>query len=221
MNNEVKGLLLTSYFLVYRSFFAFTGLALIVAGVIIYFGDHSMHSLAAMLIILLMAMPALEVIKYEDISGYNKYVLTLPISRRNIVQSHYIFYFFIVIIGAMLSYGLFYLYDYVSNVTIINIFSIVSSGTFIVLFAGAIVYPLLYIFGSEKSDAIVLGGGMAGLLATFGLQSLVGFVVRKLSLLDLNISESLYVSIVYILIGVAIYIVSFFISIIIYDKKQF
>lgn len=39
------------------------------------------------------AIPALEVIKYESKSGYEKYVLTLPVTRSNIVQSHYFFYF--------------------------------------------------------------------------------------------------------------------------------
>ncbi len=36
-----------------------------------------MHRFVAMLIILLIAMPALEIIKYEGKSGYDKYVLTL------------------------------------------------------------------------------------------------------------------------------------------------
>lgn len=58
-----------------------------------YFGDASMHRFVAMLIILLIAMPALEIIKYEGKSGYDKYVLTLPVTRNNIVQSHYLFYF--------------------------------------------------------------------------------------------------------------------------------
>ena len=52
-----------------------------------------MYRLIATFIILFAAIPALEVIKYESKSGYEKYVLTLPVTRNNIVQSHYLFYF--------------------------------------------------------------------------------------------------------------------------------
>lgn len=160
----MRGLLLTNYYLVYRSFFTYTGLAILVSAVIFYFGDASMHRFVAMLIILFVVMPALEVIKYESKSGYDRYVLTLPVSRTNIVQSHYVFYLLVVVIGAVLSYGVFFVYSLGSDEPIDSIFNIVSFGTFIVLFAGAIVYPLLYMVGPEKSDAIVIGGAMGGFL---------------------------------------------------------
>ncbi|ATP40320.1 hypothetical protein CSE16_09825 [Solibacillus sp. R5-41] len=217
----MTGLLLTNYYLVYRSIFAYTGLTILVSGILLYFGDSSIHGMAAMLIILLMTLPATEVIKLEARSGYDKYVLTLPVSRRNIVQSHYLFYFLIAFIGAILSYGIFYIYDLVSITSIDGIFSIVSFGTFVVLFAGAIVFPLLYIFGPEKSDAIVLGSGMGGLFATIGLQSVVGYLIEQLPLSNLNINPSLYVPIIYLILGAIIYIISYFIAAFIYHKKEF
>lgn len=169
----MTGLLLTNYYLVYRSFFAYAGIAVLVSGLMFYFGDASMHRFVAMLIILLTAMPALEIIKYESKSGYDKYVLTLPVTRNNIVQSHYLFYFFVAMVGALLSYGIFYIYDLISDTPMDNIFKIVSLGTFIVLFAGAIAYPLLYMIGPEKSDAIVIGGAIGGLFAAIGLQGAI------------------------------------------------
>lgn len=180
-----------------------------------------MHRFVAMLTILFVAMPALEVIKYEGKSGYDKYVLTLPVSRRDIVQSHYFFYFLVVVIGAFISCGIFYVYGLVSDTSFDGIFNIVSFGTFIVLFAGAIVYPLLYILGPEKSDVIVIGGAMGGLFATFGLQSLVGYLIKQLPLSNLNIDTSFYVPIIYIIFGAIIYIISFFIAVFIYHKKEF
>ena len=89
----MKGLLLTNYYLIHRSFLTYTALAIVISAVIFYFADPSFYRIIAMLIILLMAMPALEVIKLESKTGYDKYVLTLPISRKNVVQSHYIFTF--------------------------------------------------------------------------------------------------------------------------------
>src|SRR5699024_12733129 len=113
--------------------------------------------LVELLIIMIILVSSLEIKKMESRSGYVKYVLNLPVSRSNIVQIHYIFNFLVVIIIAILSYGMIYVYDLVSVTTIDGIFNSVSMGTFTVLVAGAIIYPILYIFGSEKSDAIVLG----------------------------------------------------------------
>jgi ABC-type transport system involved in multi-copper enzyme maturation permease subunit len=192
-----------------------------VSGLMFYFGDASMHRFVAMLIILLIAMPALEIIKYEGKSGYDKYVLTLPVTRNNIVQSHYLFYFFVAMIGALLSYGIFYIYGLISDTPMDDIFKIVSFGTFIVLFAGAIAYPLLYMIGPEKSDAIVIGGAIGGLFAAIGLQGVVGYLIEQSPLSNLSIDPSLSVPIIYIIFGVIMYILSFFISVFIYLRKEF
>lgn len=216
----MRGLLLTNYYLVYRTFFMFMGIAILGAGFVFYFGDASMYRLIATFIILFAAIPALEVIKYESKSGYEKYALTLPVNRSNIVQSHYFFYFLVVIIGTLLSYGVFYVYGLVSGTPIDDgIFKSVSLGTFIILNAGAIAYPLLYIFGAEKSDAITIGGACGGLVTYFGLQSVIGYLIEQFPISNLN--SSVYVSILYTIFGVILYIFSFFISVFIYRKKEF
>ncbi|MGE6618622.1 ABC-2 transporter permease [Bacillus mycoides] len=216
----MKGLLLTNYYLVYRTFFMFMGIAILGAGFVFYFGNASMYRLIATFIILFAAIPALEVIKYESKSGYEKYVLTLPVTRKNIVQSHYLFYFLVVIIGTLLSYGIFYVHGLVSDTPIDDgIFKSVSLGTFIILNAGAIAYPLLYVFGAEKSDAITIGGACGGLATYFGLQSVIGYLIEQFPISNLN--SSVYVSILYTIFGVIIYIFSYFISVFIYRKKEF
>ncbi|GAB1794961.1 hypothetical protein PMEGAS228_14790 [Priestia megaterium] len=168
-----------------------------------------------------MAMPALEVIKLESKTGYDKYVLTLPISRKNVVQSHYIFYFLIVVSGTILSYGVFSMYSLISQSAVEDIINIVSFGTFIVFFAGALAYPLLYVFGAEKSDGIVLGGGMGGLFVAIALQGVVGYLVEILAASSLPVASSLHVPILYTLFGMVMYIASYFIALPIYRKREF
>jgi hypothetical protein len=198
----------------------FMGVAILGAGLVFYFGDASMYNLIAVCTILFAAIPALEVVKHESKSGYDKYVLTLPVTRGNIVQSHYFFYFLVVIIGTLLSCGIFYVHGLISGTTIDDsIFKGVSLGIFIILNAGAISYPLLYVFGAEKSDAITIGSACGGLLAYFGLQGVIGYLIEQLPLS--NLSPALYISILYTIFGVIIYILSFFISILIYHKKEF
>jgi len=216
----VRGLLLTSYYLIYRTFLMFMAVAILGSGLIFYFGDASMYNLIAVCTILFAAIPALEVVKHESKSGYDKYVLTLPVTRGNIVQSHYFFYFLVVIIGTLLSCGIFYVYGLISGATIDDsIFKGISLGIFIILNAGAISYPLLYVFGAEKSDAITIGSACGGLLAYFGLQGVIGYLIEQLPLS--NLSPVIYISILYTIFGVIIYILSFLISILIYHKKEF
>lgn len=214
----MTGLMLTNYYLVYRSIFAYTGLAILLSGIILYFGDSSIHGMAAMFIILLMTLPATEVIKLEARSGYDNYVLTLPVTRVDIVKSHYLFYFSILIVGALLCCGIFFVYNSFSNTPVNSISNVISFGIFIVLFAGSIIYPLLYTFGPEKSDAIVIGSGVGGLFATIGLQNLIGYLINQFSI---TIESSMFVAILYLLFGVIFYIISFLISVYIYHKKEF
>ncbi|WP_026688906.1 ABC-2 transporter permease [Alteribacter aurantiacus] len=217
----MSALLLTNYYLVYRSFFAYAGLALLLSMLLFYFGNDSMLSMVALLVILLVSMPGLEVIKHEGKSGYDKYVLTLPVSRNQIVKSHYFFYFIVVVLGSGLSYGVFLVYNVVSSTPVDAIFTTVALGIFIVLFIGAVAYPLLYMLGAEKSDAILLGGAMGGLIVTFGLRNTVGYIAEQPLISNLNIDPTLTMAIAYTVLGVMIYILSFFIATFIYNRKEF
>lgn len=113
------------------------------------------------------------------------------------------------------------MYALISQSAVEDIINIVSFGTFIVLFAGALAYPLLYVSGAEKSDGIVLGGGMGGLFVAIALQGSVGYVVEILAVSSLSIASSLCVPILYTLFRMLMYIASYFIALSIYRKREF
>lgn len=211
----MRGLLLTNYYLVYRSFLMYMGLAILISGLILYFEYASMYRMAAMLPVLFAATPALEAIKHEKKSDYDKYVLTLPVTRSKIVLSHYVFYLLVTIIGILVSCGIFYVYGLVSYMSSNIILEFAPLMTCTVLIMGAATYPLLYTYGPEKSDAILLGSAIGGIAVTFGLPSLF----KPLS--NLNIDESLLDLIMYAGCGVVVYILSYFIATFIYHKKEF
>lgn len=213
----MKGLLLTSYYLVYRSSLWYTGLAILLSVIILTYAGASMHRLVAMLNILLMVMSALDVIKFEGKSGYDKYVLTLPVSRGHVVLSHYLFYFLVVIYGVLLSFGIFYIYSLVSGTEINNMFHAIFFGTFAVLITGGINFPLYYIFGPEKSESITLGSVGGAILITIVSQNIVGGLATSM---NANNPDQ-YVPIIYLLFGLLVFFISLFSSIYIYQKKEF
>src|SRR5690606_6036081 len=123
----------------------------------------------------------------------------------------------VAILGALLSFGFVFVYHLLSDSSVMGIFNIIAAGIFIVLFAGALIYPLLYIFGAEKSDAIVLSGGIVGLIIFFGLRSLMKDFVEQLSI---QFNPYIFLSIIFILLGFIIFILSYFVAVNIYHKKE-
>lgn len=216
----MKGLLLTNYYLVHRSVLPYIFIASLVAFVLLWFSSEKSLPIAIMIILLLTSLPSLEVIKKENSSGYDRYVLTLPVSKKNIVTSHYIFYFVNSSIGVIVSFFIFFVYDnFFVKEENLKFLDSASLGIFIVLFGGSLVFPLLYLLGPEKSDAIVIGGGMIGLLFVFIIQELIK-QFQKIFPLILKDTHFI-IPMIYIFLGIIIYLVSYYVSRIIYLKKEF
>jgi hypothetical protein len=87
------------------------------------------------------------------------------------------------------------------------------------MIAGSISYPLLYTFGSEKSDAITIGGAGGALLAMFGLESLASTLVEN-NIISFELTPS-SLMLIYLGAGIIVYGISFIISTWIYSKKEF
>ena len=68
-------------------------------------------------------------------------------------------------------------------------------------------------------DAIVIGSGLGGLFATIGSQSLIGYLITQFSITSINLS--VFISTIYLLLGIAFYSFSYFISAFIYQRKEF
>lgn len=218
--SKMKGLLLTNYYLVHRSVLSYIFIASLVAFVFLWFSSEKSLPIAIMIILLLTSLPSLEIIKKENSSGYDRYVLTLPVSKKNIVTSHYIFYFVNSSIGVIVSFFIFFVYDnFFVKEENLKFLDSASLGIFIVLFGGSLVFPLLYLLGPEKSDAIVIGGGMIGLLFVFIIQELIK-QFQKIFPLILKDTHFI-IPMIYIFLGIIIYLVSYYVSRIIYLKKEF
>lgn len=214
----MKGLLIANYFLTHISLFLYIAIASIVAFVLLIFTSYEALPFSILIILLLSSLPSLEIIKKENNSSFDKYVLTLPITRKMIVKGHYIFYFLTSLIGLVASYIVYTTYILLDSANLNSAFiESASIGIFIVLFGGALVFPLLYIFGSEKSDAIVISGGMLGLVAVFLLQIIISQFQYFLNFEDL----SNIVPLIYIFSGLVIYVMSYYISSYIYKRKDF
>src|SRR5699024_7577264 len=103
----MKGLLLNQYYSVFTSLRNYLFLGVIIAAILIFSQNEFMQSFAQILITIFMVTPALEVLKHESKSGWNKFVLTLPIKRSNVVQSHFLFFIMTMISGILITIAMF------------------------------------------------------------------------------------------------------------------
>ena len=62
---------------------------------------------------------------------------------------------------------------------------------------------------------------MGGLFVAIALQGVVGYIVEILAASSLPIASSLHVPILYTLLGMVMYIASYFIALFIYRKREF
>ncbi|WP_040983188.1 ABC-2 transporter permease [Oceanobacillus jeddahense] len=219
----MSALLLTNYYLVYKSLWMYILIALGAAGIILGFGGDAMHQFIPLLTMLLIAMPALEVIKQEGKSGYDKFVITFPIRRSQVVRSHYLFYFLVILLGALLITGIFTGYSLLTEASFGETGVQIGLAVCLIFVMGSFVYPLLYLLGPEKSDGILIIAAGIALVSSFGIEKLLVSLISKqttivnFEYIDTNvlfISGALF-------IGIILFILSFFFSVAIYSRKEF
>src|SRR5690625_1635721 len=153
----MKGLILNNLYSVERSirFSTFLSIILIV-GLLLIQQSFSVR-IAAFLPFLLIPVNAFEVLKLDQLSGWNKFEITLPVKRHQIILSKYVIFLLLFLLGAILSILLFYIIKlFISFSFTLLFFNYLLRGMGMVLCLAVIVYPLTFILGTEKSDIIML-----------------------------------------------------------------
>jgi len=174
-------------------------------------------------LLLVSVLPAFDVLKIAHKSGYDKYVPTLPIRRETIVRSQYLFFAFAAILGVLVTIGAILVFSQFSWMSFsLGEYEDLMSIFTILILTGSLVFPLIYLFGSERVDIYVL----AVFFASIGFAHLMGRIGKYIvSLMNLELTENipayLVYSAIFALVGVLIYIVSIFTAISIYRKKEF
>ena len=164
------------------------------------------------MVALLAAMAPITAMAYDERSKWDKYALTMPISRVNIVASKYllsIIFLLIAFISTML-FSLLFSSLPLSEGVLVNLATL-SSGVLIV----SVVFPILFKFGVEKGRILM----MVVLFSPTALIVLLSKLDFKMPIVD----EELIKLLLYIspAISLAIFAISIIISVSIYNKKEF
>lgn len=148
---------------------------------------------------------------YDDMVNWNHYCVSLPVKRRQIVFSKYLFTIILYLIGSVISVGLFFVVKLLgAEGSLLGSISFIIGGGVAICIVYALLMPMMYRFGSEKARFMlivifcVLGAVFGG-----------GYLLLK----DIPVSLEL-LGIVFTAFGVLAYILSYFISVKIFEAKE-
>ncbi|QQK81295.1 ABC-2 transporter permease [Salicibibacter cibi] len=215
----MKGLLLNQYYSVSASLRNYVLLSVVIVAILLFSRNELMQGFAQMLITIFMVTPALEVLKHESKSGWNKFVLTLPIKRGDVVQSHFLFFALAMISGLLVTVALFALADLILGdiLTSTNMLGILN-GAGIALLLGIVAYPLTYKWGAEKADTVL----MLGIIVAVGLFLLSNWLyIEFIEDAFQGINHELLFTSGFCVITFMLYIISYGITLQVYKRKEF
>lgn len=215
--------MITNLYTVRKSLVLYLFAAIISSLFLLIFGGENMYELAIILIFMLIITPSLEVMNHQSKSGYDIFVLTLPVKRKQIVRAHYLFYGMTVLLAFIVAAGAVWIADLFIEEVLFDTttYSVFGLGIALSLLTGALWYPLLYLLGSEKSEGILIGALLFSILGTLGMERALGRIIGGDLFLTRRHDPALLLFLLYFFSSIFIYCLSFFIGQLIYERKEF
>ncbi|SFX30570.1 ABC-2 family transporter protein [Thermoactinomyces sp. DSM 45891] len=219
----MKGLLLNQYYSNEKSIKGSLVLSFVITTILLLLPYKQTLRLAAFLPFAIMVSPVLEGLKLEAMSGWNKFLITLPLKRSRVIQSYYLFFSILLCMGfcvAILSFVLadFFAKDVLTNSALMSVLK----GIGMTLIMGGVIFPLTYYVGVEKAEKIMT----LSTFASLGILLFSGWLYEEtIGSAIMNhfprVHSDLPFSILFLGISLVIFIASYVVSIGIYEQKEF
>lgn len=186
-------------------------------------GSVSLMNILTVVTAPVLALLAVSCLRKESGSKWDKYKITLPVTRKAIVTSHYICHLAWTLLGmigtillmalTVLIHGnLYFAYG------IRDALTLVLCGGITALLIGAISYPLLYFWGAERTEAVIAISIVASIGILLSLTWLINLFFGNGTLSD---SEYYFSTAATAAISGILYIASYFLSVAILNKKEY
>lgn len=172
-------------------------------------------SFVAGMLIVLFAMIPIASFTYDKQAKWDVFGQTLPVTRKQMVQSKYVIALIFIVIGLVLSFIITAIATFIkeSSVEVVELIAANSMVASVGIILLAIMLPLIYKFGVEKSRIMLMAISSIPIIALL-LLSKLGFTVPS------NIDWQKVASIIPV-VALLLFGISFFISNKIYARKDF
>ena len=155
-------------------------------------------------------------LRADETAKWNKFELTLPVKRSNLVLAKYLSIIILIFVGIMMGTVTMVLsshFDYaVSRSMLVYGFEY---GLTLSILSMSIMYPLTLVLGAEKSEIIFI----LSAFVTIGSMLLIARVLSTWTE-GMNLRHPL-VGAVSVMVAIAAFILSYFVSVIIHNRKEF
>ncbi|OAA92634.1 ABC-2 transporter permease [Clostridium coskatii] len=188
---------------------------------VIFFQQDNMGFLNG-LVVILASMLVINTMSYDNIAKWDKYALTMPVTRKDVVLSKYLISIILSLTGAGIAVALCFVQGiYKHNLDMVEIFEVTGAVLAVGFLFISITLPAIYKLGVEKSRIVIflvfflVCGGITGIskskLAKLSLSSLAKHYI------DIILQ---YLPVILLLITILIMVVSYSISVKVYSNKD-
>ncbi|WP_037284481.1 ABC-2 transporter permease [Saccharibacillus sacchari] len=190
-------------------------IALPISVVPLLIGDPGMIAMIIAIQTFIFASNTGTSLKMDESSKWNRFEITLPVTRYSIINAKYISFLMLIMMGVVVSLVTVALQRLRGELSAELLFTGYSFGLQLALTTIAIVYPLILKIGAEKSDTLLfVAAGLA-----VGLRFLIWYL---LYLSDDTINfKSTIVDQISLGLAIVMFVLSYGVSVMIYRKKEF
>lgn len=191
-------------------------LFIIMFGFMSSLGDGNVNNFIGVIIVLCTTM-IVSTFSYDDLNKWDNYVLTMPISRNDIVLSKYLTMLIFSFIGVLVSLIVSVTIGYFKNTLILNETLLINALILsISVCFGSLILPLIYKFGTERARLLMILCFLVPTLALLVFKSILENISSPISI------EIILNTLVYSLpfVAILLFVISYFISSKIYSKKE-
>ena len=153
-----------------------------------------------------------------SISKWGKYKLTLPVKRADIIKSYFLSQLIWLLVGMLLggiSVSLSWLLHGCPFDNAIDAITLFAFGVSMNLFTGAFFFPLFYLGGEERSEAFLVISLLSAVGVALGISSLINFYLEP------GLATILLGSAILLICSVLTFILSYPLTVSIYNKKEY
>ncbi len=216
----MKGLIKSHYYNIISNLKILLIFILLVGISILIFGGRNEVPLFAFLCISVIGFPFISSIGLRKNSSgkWNQYILSLPVKRCEIIKSVFITQLIIIVIGNILSMGLFLasfalhgfaFYRYV------DVLLLFSSSIGIILIMNAIFLPISYLDSNDRTEVISIISLLISIAIMIGLIAVINILLEKPSDVQL-----IFFGIGSLLLSSTLFLLSYLLTVRIYSKQD-
>lgn len=187
------------------------------------FSSQNTLNYLPIMLMAMIGMIGLSTFSYDEISKADKYLLTLPTSKKELVKARYLLVIAMILVGAVIAFVAVIGIDYIVYKGTIEIFELISmliGGIFGISVIEAIQIPSIYKWGAEK-------GRIQMFVLVIIVAALIGGVIFLANQIGFQFDNEIIITMVenfgvvlLLIFTVIMYVVSYRISCKVFSKKD-